>query len=287
MWQLFIVGYFIFGAASYLLRRVLAKRLSEHNRLINAIFFLFFLAPTAVILSFFFPHDLDIGITNLLIVFGGSIIWPLLGIASFRANKDVDVGVFAIISNLSPLFTLAIALTLLNERLSVVQFIGIGLLVVSGIVAASSHLKHNRASTQGILFCLLSAVVLGIAVAFESFMLHRIDFGSYLLYGWGSQVFWAVALAARDFRKLPVLLRDSQTRTPLIAWGASSSLRSVAFISALKISGSAALISAVTDFMSVVIVIAGYLFLHERGHMVQKVVGAIVGVVGLLLIAGV
>lgn len=286
MWQLFIVGYFIFGAASYLLRRVLAKKLSEHNRLINAIFFLFFLAPTAVILSLFFPHDLDIGITNLLIIFGGSIIWPLLGIVSFRANKDVDVGIFAIISNLSPLFTLAIALTLLNERLSVLQFIGIGLLVVSGIVAASSHLKHNRASMQGILFCLLSAVILGVAVAFESFMLHRIDFGAYLIYGWGSQVVWSVILAAKDFRKLPALLTHADTKKILFAWSASSSLRSVAFISALKISGSAALISAITDFMSVVIVIAGYIFLHERGHMVQKVSGAIVGLVGLLLITG-
>src|SRR5947199_2672497 len=109
MWQFFIVFYFIFGATNYLLRRVLAQKFDDSNRLINTVFFLCFLLPTAIILSFFFPHNLNIGLINLVIVLGGSIIWPLLNIASFRANRHVDVGIFTIINNLSPLFTLLVA----------------------------------------------------------------------------------------------------------------------------------------------------------------------------------
>lgn len=62
MWQLLIIFYFVFGAASYLLRRILAQKLGHRNRLINSVFFLFFLLPAAIILSFFFPHNLDVGI---------------------------------------------------------------------------------------------------------------------------------------------------------------------------------------------------------------------------------
>lgn len=187
MWQLLIILYFIFGAASYLLRKVLAQELGEHNRLINAIYFLFFLLPTTIILSFFFPHNLNVGLLNFLLLIGGSIIWPILAIISFHANKKVDVGIFTIISNLSPIFTLAIALPFLHENLKPMQFIGIGLLILSGVLAASSQLrKREHASTEGVLVCLLSAAVFGIAVVYERFMLNRVEFGTYLIYGWGS-----------------------------------------------------------------------------------------------------
>lgn len=162
MWQILIVFYFIFGATSYLLRRILAQKLDHRNRLINSVFFLFFLLPAAVVLSFFFPHNLNVGVLNLFLLFGGSIIWPILGIVSFRANKEVDVGIFAIINNLSPVFTLVIALTFLHESLRISQYLGIGLLILSGLVAASSQLhKHNRLSISNIFICLLSAFILG------------------------------------------------------------------------------------------------------------------------------
>src|SRR3990167_8928576 len=108
MWQLLIVFYFIFGVVSYILRRVLAQKLGDHNRLINAIFFVFFLLPTTIILSFFFPHNLNVGAFNLLLLFVGSLIWPIAALVAFRANKEVDVGIFSIINNLSPVFTLII-----------------------------------------------------------------------------------------------------------------------------------------------------------------------------------
>jgi drug/metabolite transporter (DMT)-like permease len=286
MWQLLIILYFVFATTSYLLRRVLAQKLGDSNRLANVVFFLFFLLPTAIILSFFLPHNLNVGLVNLLFLFGGSIIWPLLGIITFSANKKVDVGIFAIINNLSPIFTLAIALPFLHESLKTQQFIGVGLLIFSGIIASFSQLhKHNRVGINGILICLLSAAVLGIAIAYESFMLSRIDFGTYLIYGWGSQIIWSLILAGRELKKLPQLLRkDLKTRQILFTWGSVSALRSVAFILALKMSGSASIISAATDFLSVTVVIAAYIFLKERQHMVYKLIAVVIGITGLFLI---
>jgi drug/metabolite transporter (DMT)-like permease len=286
MWQFFIVFYFIFGATNYLLRRVLAQKFGDSNRLINTVFFVCFLLPTAIILSFFFPHDLNIGLLNVAFVLGGSIIWPLLNIASFRANQHVDVGIYAIISNLSPLFTLMVALPFLHEQLQPLQLLGILLLLFSGVIAGSSQLyKKHRASKSGLLWCLISAAILGIAIAFESFMLHRMDFGAYLIYGWGAQVVWMVILAGKEVKKLPGLFRKSMKTTRiLLIWGATNVLKSVMFILALKISGSSSIISATTDFMSVAVVIAAYFFLKEKEHMLQKWLGAGIGIAGLLLI---
>lgn len=287
MWQLLLVFYFLFGAGSYLLRRVLAQRIGEYNRLINAIFYLFFLLPAGLVLAFFFPHNLDVGPLNIMLLLGGSLIWPLYYIVAFRANTEVDVGIFTVINNLSPLVTLAIALSFLHESLRAPQFFGAGFLIGSGVLAASAKLgKRGASSWSGILLCLLTAFVLGVATVYERFMLTRVDFGAYLIWGWGSQIAWSVVLAGNDLKKLPLLFtKGSQTRSTLVAWAATSTLKSVAFILALKLS-SASLVSAASDFLSVVVVIAAYFYLREREHMLRKWFAAFIGAVGLLLIAG-
>jgi drug/metabolite transporter (DMT)-like permease len=286
MWQLLILLYFIFGTASYLLRRILAQKLGEHNRLINSVFFLFFLLPATVILFWFFPHNLNIGRLNLFFLLGGSLIWPISNIIAFDGNKKVDVGIFTIISNLSPVFTLLIALPFLHENLTVPQFCGIGLLILSGVLAAASQFnKSSLVSANGVLICLLSALVLGVATAYERFMLNRVDFGAYLIYGWGAQIGWSCILAHKELKKLPQLFSKAVgARQTLISWGSTKALGSVTFILALKIS-SASVISAASDFLSVAVIIAAYFYLKERKHIIYKALAVAVGVAGLLFIA--
>ena len=90
MWQLLILFYFIFGSASYLLRRVLAQELGEKIRTINAIFFLFFLLPAIPLLLFFFPHNLHISTVNIVLLLGGSAIWPICNLLALHSNKKVQ-----------------------------------------------------------------------------------------------------------------------------------------------------------------------------------------------------
>lgn len=286
MWQLLILFYFILGSGSYLLRRVLAQRFDKDNRLVNAVFFVFFLLPAIIILSFFFPHNLNVGLLNLILLLGGSVIWPLFNLAAFRANREVDVGIFTIISNLSPLFTLVVAIPFLHEHLSGMQYLGIAFLILSGVLAVSTQYdKRARFKLNGVLMCLLSAAILGFAIAYESFMLARVDFGAYLIYGWGAQVAWMAIITGKELKKLPGLFKDKKTKIVLLLWGATSVFKSISFILALKISKSASLISAATDFLSVVVVITAYLFLKEKEHMLYKWLGAGIGIIGLILIA--
>ncbi|HEV3245085.1 MAG TPA: DMT family transporter [Candidatus Paceibacterota bacterium] len=286
MWQLFVAGYFVFGTANYVLRRELAQKIGEQNRLINAVFFLFFLLPVGAVLVFFFPHNLNVGSTNLILLLAGSIVWPLYYLVAFSANKHVDVGIFSVINNLSPIVTLAIALPFLHENPSTLQLVGIGLLIFSGALAASSKLRQKSGSTwQGIWLCLLTALILGFATAYEKFMLNRIDFGAYLVYGWGAQIVWSTIIAWSDLKKIPAMFsKTSATRSILIIWGVSSALRSCSFILALKVT-SASILSATTDFLSILVVLVAYFYLKEREHMLIKWSAAAIGVLGLLLVA--
>lgn len=287
IWQVALLLYFVFGTTSYLLRRVLAQKVGEHNRLINAIFYACFLLPAVIVLGFIFPHNLHIGALNyvLLILYG--LVWPCYFLIAFRANRLVDAGVFTIINNLSPLVTIVVALPFLHEHLTSFQYFGGALLILSGILVAYPHVKRvNPIGISGVMTCVGAAVIMGLAVAYERFMLNRVDFGTYFLIGWGAQVFWALVFAHRDFKKIPALLgKNSAVRGIVIAWGAVSALRSVAFVTSLKTSGSASIISVASDFLSVAVVVAAYFFLRERDHMRIKIGAVIIGVAGLLLIA--
>ena len=288
MWLLVIGLYFVFGSASYLLRRILAQRIQEYNRLLTALFFVVFLIPAAIILASLFPYSLSVSSLDLLLLLGGSVIWPIVNLTAFKANETADAGTFVIISNLSPLFTLAIAIPFLNESLAMVQYVGIGLLVFSGVLATVSQRKSEGAvPLSGILWCLLSAALLGFASAYEGFMLSRVDFGTYLIYGWGAQAVWALLFAIPQFKKLPGFMYEvsSMPRT-VFFWCLTNVLKSVAFIFALKLSGSASLTSAASNFLSVAVVIAAYIFLNERNLLVFKIISVAFGVGGLFLIAG-
>src|SRR3989344_8152712 len=185
MWLVLLFLFFILGATNALMRRVLAQKFAEHNVLVNGMFYVFFLVPAGVGLMFIFPPTLHISGGDALWLIGGSLIWPLFNIAAFRANKEVDAGIYTIIANLSPLFTLAIAVPFMSENVSLPQYAGIGLIMISGIIAVAPGIKNNQLVISGVLFALLSTTLLVLGVAYERFMLSRLDLGTYILYGWG------------------------------------------------------------------------------------------------------
>lgn len=267
------------------MRRVFAQKFAHHTMLLNGSFYVFFLLPVAVIIGFATPHNFNIGTANLLLLLGGSLIWPLFTLASFRANKDIDAGIYAVIANVSPAFTLLIAVPFLNENLSGAQYLGTGLLIASGSLASWSQLRnHAKVNSSGILFCILSAFILGVAIVYERLMLNRVDFGTYILLGWGAQVGWAAVLAYNRWNRLPSMVQEIGLKH-FTVYGLLNVLKSVCFISALLISGSAALFSSAANFLAVVVIIAAYFVLHERRHIAEKIISAFVGITGLLLIA--
>src|SRR3989344_4879425 len=265
MWLVFLFLFFILGATNALMRRVLAQKFAEHNMLLNGMFYVFFLVPAGVGIMFLFPPALHISGVDALWLIGGSLIWPIFNISAFRANKEVDAGVYTIIANLSPLFTLAVAVPFMGETVSLPQYAGIGLLMFAGMIAVAPGIKNNQLVISGVLFALLSTGLLGFGVAYERFMLSRLDLGTYILYGWGSQVLWMALLAAAEWKYLPTVVRKIGPGT-LLAWGSANALKSCCFILTLFWLGSASIMSGATNFISIVIVGAAFFILHERDH---------------------
>ena len=284
-WQLLLVAYLILGTATFLWRRQLAKAFAHHNRLVNAFFFVAVLYPIGLVVSLFTSPDLAIGWTSLLLLLLGGSIFPLSNLLAYRANRDIDAGLFTIISNITPVVSIAAASIFLHETLTSKQLIGAAIILLAAIVVTVPQLKHHMIHNRvAMVFALTAVVIIGLGFVFERYMLTRMDFGAYLVFGWGAQMLWSVGLAWRERHSLQSMLRDVQLRVPLLGYSLSATLRGLCFVGAMALSGNASVVAAWISFLTVMVVLAAYFILKESELLWLKLGGASMGVVGLIML---
>ncbi len=283
-WQLLLLGYLVLGTASYLWRRQLAKTFAQANRLVNAFFFVAVLYPIGLIVAALTTPDLSIGWASfwLLVIIGA--IFPFANLLIYRANKDLDAGLFTIISDLIPVTAIVFGWLLLDEGLTGQQLLGTGIILLATLLVTlpqlKQHMRHNRIA----LICAFAAVVMvGVGFVFERYMLTRMDFGAYIVFGWGLQMVWSVLFAWPERKKCKVLL-DPKIRGKLLGFSLSSTFRGLCIVGALYLSGNVSVVMASASFLTVLVVVAAYCILKEKEQLWLKLGAASLGVIGLILI---
>ena len=283
-WQLLLTAYLILGTAAYLIRRKLAQTLTKHNRLVNGFFFIAVLYPLGLIVASFSSPNLSIGWLNVVFLAAGSGIFPLINLLAFRANKDVDAGLYTILNNLTPIITIVAASLLLQERLNDQQLLGAAIIITSTFLATLPRLqKRSASSSTGMLFALASVSLLGLAIVYERWMLTRIDFGAYLVFGWGAQTLWMSVLAWPE-RKNIKILREKKNFLPILSYGVTNAFKGLCFVAALKLSGNASVVGAFASFMAVMVVLSAYFILNEKEGLLFKIGAALIGTFGLIIL---
>ena len=283
-WQLLLTAYLILGTAAYLIRRKLAQTLTKHNRLVNGFFFIAVLYPLGLIVASFSSPNLSIGWLNVVFLAAGSGIFPLINLLPFRANKDVDAGLYTILNNLTPIITIVAASLLLQERLNDQQLLGAAIIITSTFLATLPRLqKRSASSSTGMLFALASVSLLGLAIVYERWMLTRIDFGAYLVFGWGAQTLWMSVLAWPE-RKNIKILREKKNFLPILSYGVTNAFKGLCFVAALKLSGNASVVGAFASFMAVMVVLSAYFILNEKEGLLFKIGAALIGTFGLIIL---
>jgi len=240
MWQLALIAFFAFGTTAYITRRMLMLHRDSSSKLFNLIFWIVFFMPSGWIVGMLLPHSFAIGWHNALLLFIGAILWPIVGLVGFRANKEVDTGFYALFGNIAPLITLVAAVTLLHEVLTRQKLGGIILLILSGVIVAAPLLRQgSHSSRYGLFLCLITVMAGGIGVAYERWMLTRVGLGSYMLFAWTFQALWVAILARSELGRIVHFFKTAdRTSKRLVAlFGVSNVLRTVCFQTALFLSG--------------------------------------------------
>ncbi|HZL07845.1 MAG TPA: EamA family transporter [Candidatus Dormibacteraeota bacterium] len=285
-WQFFLICFLLLGTVVALLQRRLGQVIPEHNQLVNGFFFLGIHYPLALVIASIAGFHLNVGWFNAIVMIVVATTFPLTNILAFRASKDVDAGLFGILNNLGPVLTIGLAAILLSERLTPHQFAGALIIVFSALfVSIVTYDRGSRSTRTGIMLALLSVVLLGADTVYETWMLSRLGYGTYLVYGVGLQTFW-MTVFAWPYRKHIKQVINRRYGPEVLALSLSKSLKGMAFVAALYLSKNAAIVGAFTGFLPVMVVLAAYVFLREKQWLRVKVVAAAMGTVGLVILAG-
>lgn len=283
-WQLLLIGYLVLGTASYLWRRQLAKTFAKANSLVNAFFFVAVLYPIGLFVAALTTPDLSVGWASFWLLLAGGAIFPFVNLLIYRANRDMDAGLFTIISDLVPVVSVTAGWLLLNEGLTGQQLIGAAVILLAALLATLPQLKHHMRNNRKAMICAFAAVILlGLGFVFERYMLTLMDFGAYIVLGWGLQMVWGVLFALPE-RKSYKILFDPKIRGKLWAYSLSSTFRGLCIVGALYLSGNVSVVMASASFLTVLVVAAAYFILKEKERLALKMSAATLGVVGLLLI---
>jgi drug/metabolite transporter (DMT)-like permease len=283
-WQLCIFIFLTLSVVAGLFQRKLGRDIPQYSSLVNALFFLCVHYPAGLIVASVLGFDATIGWVNLAVIAAFSITFPLAGLLSLRASKDVDAGLFSIVQNLGPVVSIILAVLLLSERLNIQQLVGTLIIVASALsISTLSYSRGSKSTKKSIILAITTVGLVGVGVVYEAWMLQRIGFSNYLVYGWGFQTFWAVVFAWPMLPQAKNILK-SPYRMPVLIFSLTRSMKGGAFVGALYLSSSASLISAFVSFLPVLMVVAGFIFLRETQYLKLKIASAFAGSIGLLIL---
>lgn len=284
-WQLCIFIFLTLSVVAGLFQRKLGRDIPQYSSLINSLFFLCVHYPAGLIAASILGFDATIGWVNLAAIAAFSFTFPLAGLLSLRASKDVDAGLFSILQNLGPVVSIILAVLLLSERLNIQQLVGTLIIVASALsISTLSYNRGSKSTKKSIILAITTVGLVGVGVVYEAWMLQRIGFSNYLVFGWGFQTFWAVVFAWPMLPQAKNLLK-SPYRMPVLIFSLTRSMKGGAFVGALYLSSSASLISAFVSFLPVLMVVSGFIFLHETQYLRFKIASAAAGSIGLLILA--
>lgn len=215
---------------------------------------------------------------NLIIM---TLLYGFGNIFTFKALKLIEASEFTIIFASRGLFTLIASSILLQEGLSPIQLIGAFLIMTSVVLVTIKSFKFNF--SKGELLTILGAFCLGVAVTNDRYLLGSFEVIPYVTLAF---ILPALFIALANMKKMShvkTLMRKDTLRKMLIMCFLYS-ISALTFFKALQIGTNSSQISILNLLSIILVVILGMIFLKERGHVVKKIIGAILSIIGSIIL---
>jgi uncharacterized membrane protein len=282
-WQFAIFLHLIFSAVFALIQRSVSKQFSTHAKAAVAFIYVCFVTPLGVIYALL-NYDVSFNFSFLTWVFLviAGILFAVANITAYRSNAHLDAAQFAILSNLMAVFTVIIAAISLSERMTLIQLLGVAVLVsAAGLVSVRRTTRRTFEISSWSVLAILSALFAAMALTFEKHLLGQMNVGTYMIIGWGFQTLAMAVMAIGEWHTLRDF--DRKGITKLSSLGILRFLQGVTFVFAVSKADIGLLVSIVS-YKSVLIFVGGVIFLSERNHIIIRLFGSILATAGLILI---
>jgi drug/metabolite transporter (DMT)-like permease len=281
-WQLLLGISIVTYVVSQILQRVLLKEKTT-DPMAFAIVFQFMVGALigmyAIMQGSIFPSNLVLYVPNMIlmtILYGGGNIFL------YKSLKIIPISEFAILFSTSTLWTIVGAVLLLGERFSTLHFVGTILIMMSLVITFKTSKKFHLFG-HGQTLCLIAAAMFGLAFVNDAYVLKDINVNYYVSMAFILPAIGLLAIYPKARFEMKIFLKPSQLKKMLIivVFYATSA---ITIFTAYTVGQNAAVISVLNKTSSLLIVLAGIVFLNERENVARKVVGASIALLGVALL---
>jgi drug/metabolite transporter (DMT)-like permease len=199
----------------------------------------------------------------------------------FRGTRITEASEVSVLFASYTIWAIVTAAFILHETVKPLHIVGI-LLVISGIIIISAK-KSGWKLTRGHLFILASAFFFGLGFTLNAYFTKYIPVASYLVLGFLFPVIALSSLYPHAVPKTKKLLSLKYFPTLLVTCFFYA-LAAVTIFLAYTLGGQASQIVPISQSSIILTVLLSYIFLGERDHLPQKILGSIIVFAGVLFL---
>jgi drug/metabolite transporter (DMT)-like permease len=222
--------------------------------------------------------------------FPSSLIFNFLAIAVFatiayvlkyRGFQLITASEVVIFSTTSKFWNVVGASIFLHETITIQKIFGT--IIIFGGIAVTMYIDKKFKINKGIFFVLLGAVLFGLTDINGYYILQTMDASNYQIYFYLLPVFALLLVQPSSIRKLSYYFKLDRA-IKVTALAVFDTLGMLALFFAYQVGGKASVIGPLSATKVVVTVVLAIIFLKERDNITKKMIGAIITVVGVVLL---
>lgn len=222
----------------------------------------------------------DIDSKVIFITFLATLFFGVFEASQFFARKHLEASRSTIIFQLTPFVTFIGSVIFLGEGAALQKFLALGLIIGGNLIALYKH--GGKVTSEGLFWALMTVIALGFAYVADKAVFFHYPVGVYLVISYIFPAFYVFLLMRKDrLIQLKKQFDSAGARIPLLA------LLSVGgYFFLLKTLNFTEVSVAVPIIYtsSILTVLGGVVILGERGNVLQKLLGAIVIFLGVILL---
>lgn len=282
-WQILIgISVFLYSV-SVLLQRFLLKN-DENEPISFLIFFQIGVSFVTLALVLIINHKFILpDLTDLMIYLAiMSVLYGFAGMSMFKSLKTTEASQFSVIFSSRTIFAILGSWLLFGEGLNLTQWTG-SLFIIMGVIMVSIK-KVSVKFGKGELLALTTSVLIGLANVNDRLLVQHFNPFSYVVVGFFLPTLLIILFNPSKLINLKIYFRWSIFYKMMLMC-IISSLSAVTLFASLAITTNSSQLFSINAFSGVLTVILSIIFLNEREFVPRKIFGAILSLIGLLLVS--
>ncbi len=292
-WQGLVLLHATFSALQALQYRAIARaKPTRHAALaINAIAYTALYVCSLIILPLLGEVSFEDFKSQAIMYLTTSVLFVMALYFMYKGMVHLESATASVLGTSSALFVVILANFFFGEQLSLMQVLGISILVPClwyVLTLAKKHRKfldfRDESWVKGAIFILSSSLFLAFAHILEKEILHNTSLATYVAYGWLMQLIIAWLLYFIFGRHAKKIFKSHKIIRSALQLGALRAAAGLFFVMALIKSDSVSLVSIIANFRIIIVAVLAGWILKERQFYYKKLAAATISLISLSII---